>query len=195
MLILQGNRHYAIAINKAGLIFQNIFIIFFKLRVKSVFVQENVNLSLGLTDRLQLMEKKVSCLVKIKRELTSQLRERNQQINLLETKVNSLEDDSVVTEDNTSSKYNRKSGKDQIYAKSFLTNIKRQVLKNPKKAISMPEKLDSISINARKSPKVSLVKAIKEKAKQLGSKNRHMIADIESPIKEVEDNESFVSKW
>ena len=195
MLILQGNRHYAIAINKAGLIFQNIFIIFFKIRVKSVFVQENVNLSLGLTDRLQLMEKKVSCLVKIKRELTSQLRERNQQINLLETKVNSLEDDSVVTEDNTSSKYKRKSGKDQIYAKSFLTNIKRQVLKNPKKAISMPEKLDSISINARKSPKVSLVKAIKEKAKQLGSKNRHMIADIESPIKEVEDNESFVSKW
>ena len=141
------------------------------------------------------MEKKVSCLVKIKRELTSQLRERNQQINLLETKVNSLEDDSVVTEDNTSSKYKRKSGKDQIYAKSFLTNIRRQVLKNPKKAISMPEKLDSISINARKSPKVSLVKAIKEKAKQLGSKNRHMIADIESPIKEVEDNESFVSKW
>ena len=195
MLILQGNRHYTIAINKAGLIFQNIFIIFFKLRVKSVFVQENVNLSLGLTDRLQLMEKKVSCLVKIKRELTSQLRERNQQINLLETKVNSLEDDSVVTEDNTSSKYKRKSGKDQICAKSFLTNIRRQVLKNPKKAISMPEKLDSISINARKSPKVSLVKAIKEKAKQLGSKNRHMIADIESPIKEVEDNESFVSKW
>ena len=193
---MQGNRHYVIAINKSGHIIQNILIIIlFKGRVSSFFVQENVNLSLGLTDRLQLMEKKVSCLVKIKRELTSQLRERNQQINLLETKVNSLEDDSVVTEDNTSSKYKRKSGKDQIYAKSFLTNIRRQVLKNPKKAISMPEKLDSISINARKSPKVSLVKAIKEKAKQLGSKNRHMIADIESPIKEVEDNESFVSKW
>ena len=153
-------------------------------------------MSLGLTDRLQLMEKKVSCLVKIKKELTNQLKERNQQINYLETKVNVLQDDSVVKDDNNaSSNYKRKSMKDQNYTKSFLTNIKRQVLKHPKKSISMPEKLDSISINARKNPKVSLVKAIKDKAKQLGAKNRNTIAEIESPIKEVEDNESFVSKW
>ena len=153
-------------------------------------------MSLGLTDRLHLMEKKVSCLVKIKKELTNQLRERNQQINYLETKVNSLQDDSDVREgNNASSNHKRKSMKEQNYTKSFLTNIKRQVLKHPKKAFSMPEKLDSISINERKNPKVSLVKAIKDKAKQLGSKNRNMITEIESPIKEVEDNESYISKW
>ena len=156
-------------------------------------------MSLCLTDRLELMEKKLFCLLKIKSDLTNQLTERTEQVECLEKEVNDLKD--LV-------------GKEEVvptnsirhYRKSILSNIKKQVLKSTSRSASMPEKLDCISNATRKREK-SLLKTIKKKAQLIGgSRTRtteiqhstHSGEEFEVPvdIKQSEvEAESFVSRW
>jgi len=163
------------------------------------FCKENINMSLCLTDRLELMEKKLFCLLKIKSELTNQLTERTEQVECLEKEVNDLKDlvekEEVVPTNSI-----------RHYRKSILSNIKKQVLKSTSRSASMPEKLDCISNAPRKREK-SLLKTIKKKAQLIGgSRTRtteiqhstHSGEEFEVPvdIKQSEvEAESFVSRW
>ena len=165
---------------------------------------------MNLNNKMELMEKKLFCLVKIKSELTSQLRERNQHIQFLEKELSqrlNLEnniDNNFIKHHTASSRNSRK-----YFGKSVVNNIKTQFnSKAPSKSVSMPEKLDSISmLTSRNKTTPSFIKAIKKKAKSFASpsrKHRSGGGDVfrnmdkvsnEVQSQQYDDNASFISRW
>lgn len=140
--------------------------------------QENIDISLTLTDKMDMMQKKLNCLFLIKSELTDQLRESNQMLKTLELENGDLKKQLKFQD-------NHKSGK------SFLDNI----LKKPNKCISMPEKLDSIHVvDKKRSKSNSFMKALKRRKtsnKSLPTKKE----PIEEERLTQDKQDSIVSRW
>ena len=90
-----------------------------------------------------------------------------------------------------------------------MNNIKTQFnSRAPSKSVSMPEKLDSISmLTSRNKTTPSFIKAIKKKAKSFASQSRknrsggeNVLRNMDKVCNEVQsqqtdDNASFISRW
>ena len=142
------------------------------------FCQENIDMSLTLSDKMDIMQKKLNCLFQIKSELTDQLRESNQMLKNLEL-------------ENVDLRNQLKFDNHPKSSKSFLNNI----LKKPSKCISMPEKLDSIHIIDKKRTKSSsFIKALKRR-KTSNKLTESKKKQIEEEHSAQDNHESIVSRW
>ena len=95
----------------------------------------------------------------------------------------------------TSEKTSSLHSKQTLYKKSLLHSVRKHLIRVPKKSISMPEKLDTVSLTKQKLEN-SVFALFKKKEKQRSKISK---VDINAPAKEFleapNDEESFVSRW
>lgn len=172
------------------------------------FCEEHRKAGLLLSDKLEVLENKNRCLLKIKSELTSQLTESNNLVEVLEKEIDELKLNHTVKE--SSHLHSTQDKIRTLYRKSKLHSIRKHVSKTPKKSISMPEKLDRISNVTKQKRENTLFAALKNKAKEISQKRIPKVdkTDIAPQAQDVswntlakevleaqKDEESFVSRW
>ena len=156
------------------------------------------------------MKNKNRCLLKIKSELTSQLKESKHLVEFLEKEIDELKLNLTVEEGSHS--HSTRDKIKTLYRKSMLRSIRKPLNKTPTKSISMPEKLNTISNLTKQKRKNTLFAALKSKAKEITYRRTTKLdrTDTESEpqaqdiswnalAKEVleaqKDEESLASRW
>ena len=165
-------------------------------------------MGLLLSDKLEVLENKNRCLLKIKSELTSQLSERNNLVEILEKEIDELKLN--LRPEESSRQHSTQDKIKTLYRKSKLHNIRKHVNRTPKKSISMPEKLDTISNVTKQRRENTLFMALKNKAKEITQRRISRVDKTdESPqapdlswntlanevLEAPKEEESFVSRW
>ena len=138
--------------------------------------QQNFDISLSLSDKVQVMQEKLDCLIQIKSELTLQLTERNHQLQLLESENIDLRNILKLKQ-----------------TKTFISNI----LKRPKISNSMPDNLNTVDKKRMKG--ISLMRAFSKKKKPavtvFKSRVNEDIIVEEDTTDPPHQHESIVSRW
>ena len=167
--------------------------------------EEHIKVGLLLSDKLDVLENKNRCLLKIKSELTSQLTESKHLVEFLEKEIDELKLNLTVEEGSHS--HSTRDKIKTLYRKSMLHSIRKHSNKTPTKSVSMPEKLNTISNLTQQKRKNTLFAALKSKAKEITYRRTTKADRTDSEpqtswntlAKEVleaqKDEESYASRW
>ena len=175
---------------------------------KTKCYKEHIKVGLLLSDKVEVLENKNRCLLKIKSELTSQLTESKHLVEFLEKEIDELKLNLTVEEGSHS--HTTRDKIKTLYRKSMLHSIRKPLNLTPTKSISMPEKLNTISNLTKQKRKNTLFAALKSKAKEITYKRTTKVDRTDNEpqardtswntlAKEVleaqKDEESFASRW